>query len=123
VTLNEGNTPLVRADRLASAICPGIELFLKLEGQNPTGSFKDRGMTVAVTRAVSGRRGSRHLRVDGQHVRVGRGVRGARRHPRVRRRARGEDRARQALAGRSCTVRASSRSPATSTRRSSSCAT
>src|SRR6185369_4399248 len=53
VTLNEGNTPLVRADRLAERICPGIELFLKLEGQNPTGSFKDRGMTVAVTRAVS----------------------------------------------------------------------
>ena len=53
VTLNEGNTPLVRADRLADEICPGIELFLKCEGQNPTGSFKDRGMTVAVTRAVS----------------------------------------------------------------------
>ncbi len=53
VTLNEGNTPLVRADRLAELICPGIELFLKLEGQNPTGSFKDRGMTVAVTRAVA----------------------------------------------------------------------
>ena len=53
VTLNEGNTPLVRADRLAELICPGIELFLKCEGQNPTGSFKDRGMTVAVTRAVS----------------------------------------------------------------------
>jgi threonine synthase len=53
VTLCEGNTPLVRADRLAERICPGIELFLKCEGQNPTGSFKDRGMTVAVTRAVS----------------------------------------------------------------------
>ena len=53
VTLNEGNTPLVRADRLAEKIRPGIELFLKCEGQNPTGSFKDRGMTVAVTRAVS----------------------------------------------------------------------
>ena len=53
VTLCEGNTPLVRADRLAERICPGIELYLKCEGQNPTGSFKDRGMTVAVTRAVS----------------------------------------------------------------------
>jgi threonine synthase len=53
VTLNEGGTPLVRADRLAEHVCPGIELFLKCEGQNPTGSFKDRGMTVAVTRAVS----------------------------------------------------------------------
>jgi threonine synthase len=53
VTLCEGNTPLVRADRLAARICPGVELFLKCEGQNPTGSFKDRGMTVAVTRAAS----------------------------------------------------------------------
>jgi threonine synthase len=53
VTLCEGDTPLVRADRLAGLVCPGVELFLKCEGQNPTGSFKDRGMTVAVTRAVS----------------------------------------------------------------------
>lgn len=53
VTLNEGNTPLVRADRLAAAIAPGIEVYLKCEGLNPTGSFKDRGMTVAVTKAVA----------------------------------------------------------------------
>jgi threonine synthase len=53
VTLHEGNTPLVRADRLAAAIAPGVEVHLKVDGQNPTGSFKDRGMTVAVTRAVS----------------------------------------------------------------------
>jgi threonine synthase len=53
VTLNEGNTPLVRADRLAAAVAPGIELYLKCEGQNPTGSFKDRGMTVAVTKAIA----------------------------------------------------------------------
>jgi threonine synthase len=53
VTLNEGNTPLVRADRLAAAIAPGIEVWLKCEGLNPTGSFKDRGMTVAVTKAVA----------------------------------------------------------------------
>jgi threonine synthase len=53
VTLHEGNTPLVRADRLAAAIAPGVEVYLKVDGQNPTGSFKDRGMTVAVTRAVS----------------------------------------------------------------------
>src|SRR5213594_4206585 len=51
VTLNEGNTPLVRADRLAAVVAPGVELYLKCEGQNPTGSFKDRGMTVAVTKA------------------------------------------------------------------------
>ena len=53
VTLNEGNTPLVRADRLAAVVCPGIELYLKCEGQNPTGSFKDRGMTMAVTKALA----------------------------------------------------------------------
>jgi threonine synthase len=53
VTLHEGNTPLVRADRLAAEIAPAIELYLKLEGLNPTCSFKDRGMTVAVTKALA----------------------------------------------------------------------
>lgn len=51
VTLLEGNTPLVPAPRLARAVAPGIELFLKYEGLNPTGSFKDRGMTMAVSMA------------------------------------------------------------------------
>ena len=53
VTLSEGNTPLVRAERLAEQIAPGVDVYLKLEGLNPTASFKDRGMTVAVTKAVS----------------------------------------------------------------------
>lgn len=54
ITLCEGNTPLVEAPRLAQAIgAPQISLYLKLEGLNPTGSFKDRGMTMAVTDAVS----------------------------------------------------------------------
>jgi len=52
VTLFEGNTPLIPAPRLAGRIMPGIELFLKFEGLNPTSSFKDRGMTVAVSHAV-----------------------------------------------------------------------
>lgn len=54
VTLNEGNTPLIRADRLAETLAPnrGLELFFKYEGLNPTGSFKDRGMTAAITQAV-----------------------------------------------------------------------
>jgi threonine synthase len=52
VTLLEGNTPLVRCDRLAAAIGVDVELYLKLEGMNPTCSFKDRGMTVAVSQAV-----------------------------------------------------------------------
>lgn len=54
VTLNEGNTPLIPAPRLAEALAPGagMELYLKYEGLNPTGSFKDRGMTAAITQAV-----------------------------------------------------------------------
>lgn len=50
VTLLEGNTPLVHAGRLEKDL-GGIKLYLKIEGANPTGSFKDRGMTLAVTRA------------------------------------------------------------------------
>jgi threonine synthase len=52
VTLLEGNTPLIKADRLRDRIgMAGIDLYLKYDGLNPTCSFKDRGMTVAVTRA------------------------------------------------------------------------
>jgi len=50
-SLGEGDTPLVRCDRLAEEIGCG-ELHLKLEGCNPTGSFKDRGMVVAVAKAL-----------------------------------------------------------------------
>jgi threonine synthase len=50
VTLGEGGTPLVRSGSLSDET--GLEVFLKFEGANPTGSFKDRGMTVAVSRAV-----------------------------------------------------------------------
>ena len=52
VTLGEGNTPLIKATRLAQQIAPGIDLYLKFEGMNPTGSFKDRGMTMAISKAV-----------------------------------------------------------------------
>ena len=51
ITLCEGNTPLIRADRLAAAIGAEIALYLKCEGANPTGSFKDRGMTLAISKA------------------------------------------------------------------------
>src|SRR5437879_968467 len=51
VTLLEGATPLLRASRLGRHL-PGIEVYLKCEGQNPTGSFKDRGMTLAMSKAV-----------------------------------------------------------------------
>ncbi len=50
-SLGEGDTPLVRCDQLAREIGCG-ELYLKLEGCNPTGSFKDRGMVVAVAKAL-----------------------------------------------------------------------
>ena len=50
-SLGEGDTPLVRCDRLAREIGCG-ELYFKLEGCNPTGSFKDRGMVVAVAKAL-----------------------------------------------------------------------
>ncbi len=52
ITLSEGNTPLVRCSRLRDAVHPGIDLYLKFEGANPTGSFKDRGMTLAISKAI-----------------------------------------------------------------------
>ena len=52
ITLKEGNTPLLKADNLSEAIGGGLEIHLKYEGINPTGSFKDRGMTMAVSKAV-----------------------------------------------------------------------
>ena len=51
VTLNEGNTPLIKAENLARKIGVDAEIYLKFEGLNPTGSFKDRGMTMAVSKA------------------------------------------------------------------------
>lgn len=51
VSLNEGNTPLVRADNFVRAIGGDFQLWLKFEGLNPTCSFKDRGMTLAVSKA------------------------------------------------------------------------
>lgn len=50
LTLKEGNTPLIPAPRLSEQI--GVELYFKFEGMNPTGSFKDRGMVMAVAKAV-----------------------------------------------------------------------
>src|SRR5881227_3678955 len=50
VSLQEGSTPLILAERLSEKA--GVEVWLKLEGANPTGSFKDRGMTCAVSAAV-----------------------------------------------------------------------
>ncbi len=50
MTLNEGNTPLVDAPRLSDTV--GARVMLKVEGANPTGSFKDRGMTMAISKAA-----------------------------------------------------------------------
>jgi len=50
LTLGEGGTPLVRLERLSERL--GVELYAKVEGANPTGSFKDRGMVLAVAKAV-----------------------------------------------------------------------
>ena len=50
VTLCEGGTPLVRSDALSADT--GLDVWLKYEGANPTGSFKDRGMTVAISKAI-----------------------------------------------------------------------
>ncbi|MHB8193904.1 MAG: threonine synthase [Bellilinea sp.] len=52
ITLLEGNTPLIPMPRLAEELGGGFELYVKFEGLNPTGSFKDRGMTVAIGEAL-----------------------------------------------------------------------
>ena len=58
ITLREGNTPLLPAPELQERIGLPIPLYLKYEGMNPTGSFKDRGMTMAMTKAAE----------EGQHA-------------------------------------------------------
>ncbi|MBO9609219.1 MAG: threonine synthase [Paenibacillaceae bacterium] len=50
ITLQEGNTPLIRAEKLSEEL--GLDLYFKYEGLNPTGSFKDRGMVMAVAKAM-----------------------------------------------------------------------
>src|SRR6266576_54424 len=52
ISLGEGNTPLVFSPKLSARVGRGCDVFVKNEGANPTGSFKDRGMTVAVSRAI-----------------------------------------------------------------------
>lgn len=52
ISLNEGDTPLVQAKNLAEHLKIDAEIFFKCEGANPTGSFKDRGMTMAISKAA-----------------------------------------------------------------------
>lgn len=52
ISLGEGNTPLIRLSNIPKALAKDVDIYVKYEGLNPTGSFKDRGMTMAVTKAV-----------------------------------------------------------------------
>lgn len=52
ISLGEGNTPLIRLNNIPSLLQKDVDIYVKYEGLNPTGSFKDRGMTMAVTKAV-----------------------------------------------------------------------
>ncbi|GMQ92061.1 MAG: threonine synthase [Gammaproteobacteria bacterium] len=52
ISLGEGNTPLIRLNNIPRELDKDVEVYVKYEGLNPTGSFKDRGMTVAVTKAI-----------------------------------------------------------------------
>jgi len=54
VSLLEGDTPLIAADNISKVLGNGLQIYLKFEGANPTGSFKDRGMTLAMSKAVEG---------------------------------------------------------------------
>ena len=52
ISLGEGNTPLIRLNNIPSVLGKDVDIYVKYEGLNPTGSFKDRGMCMAVTKAV-----------------------------------------------------------------------
>jgi threonine synthase len=52
ISLGEGNTPLIRLNNIPALLGKNVDIYVKYEGLNPTGSFKDRGMTMAVTKAV-----------------------------------------------------------------------
>lgn len=53
ISLGEGNTPLIRLHNIPDTLHKAVDIYVKFEGLNPTGSFKDRGMTMAVTKAVA----------------------------------------------------------------------
>jgi threonine synthase len=66
VTLREGGTPLIHSEHLSELT--GCEVHLKFDGANPTGSFKDRGMTDGDHQGQGGRGRGGHLRLDRQHL-------------------------------------------------------
>ena len=51
ITLKEGNTPLLEVKSISDRIGKGVKVYVKYDGLNPTGSFKDRGMTMAISKA------------------------------------------------------------------------
>ena len=73
VTLLEGDTPLLPAPRLSERV--GAEVYLKIEGPNPDGFVQGPGMTVAISKALEAGAAGGRLRVDRQHLGVGRGLR------------------------------------------------
>ena len=70
ITLKEGNTPLIEAINLNEAIGNDLRIHLKYEGLNPTSSFKDRGMTVAISKSVEEGAPSGDVCLNRQHVGV-----------------------------------------------------
>ena len=69
ITLHEGNTPLIKAVNADHLFPVGIDLYFKYDGANPTGSFKDRGMTLAISKALESGKGG-HLRFNREHLSV-----------------------------------------------------
>ena len=80
ISLCEGATPLIQLRNIPKLFDIDLELYVKYEGLNPTGSFKDRGMTVAVSHAVSEKTKSDYLRIHWQHFGIGGGLCGASRN-------------------------------------------
>ncbi len=97
ISLREGGTPLVRANVVSERT--GCEVWLKVEGANPTGSFKDRGMTMAISKAAEEGAQRCDLRIDRKHQRECCCLRRPCRNGLRRSRPAGQDRARQAEPG------------------------
>jgi hypothetical protein len=97
ITLREGGTPLVYACVLSELV--GCEVWLKYDGANPTGSFKDRGMTMAISKAAEAGAKAVICAIDRQHVGERGGLRGQGRHDVRGARPPGQDRHGQAGPG------------------------
>ena len=94
VSLGEGGTPLILSPRLSEIVGRDCQVYLKYEGLNPTGSFKDRGMTVAVSKAAECGASVPDLRFHRKYFCLRGGLRSARRDSMCRRVARRKNRER-----------------------------